>query len=269
MTIPYITPKQQEIPKLIYKFRFLNRLQIQTLLNHNYHKRIIDWLNDLVEKEYLENLPKDNTFEQKSKPTIYRIGINGIRFLNIQDDCSKEIIKKLYKDKNRSDDFINQCMLLANIYLSLIKKNVNNDKMIYEITTNSDLVNSNSYFHFLKELNTDLVYKETKRMKSRSSYTYNLLTVFEETLPRYSIRKTLRNYLAFYQSSEWENETGKTFPIVLFICPTKLDLIYAKRFTKKLLEEEQNPKGFDIRFTTADEVKKFGVTSSGIWEEVK
>jgi hypothetical protein len=269
MTIPYITPKQQEIPKLIYKFRFLNRLQIQTLLNHNYHKRIIDWLNDLVEKEYLENLPKDNTFEQKSKPTIYRIGINGIRFLGIQDDCSKEIIKKLYKDKNRSDDFIDQCILLADIYLSLIKKSVNNDEAIYEITMNSDLVNSNSYFHFLKELNPDLIYKETKKVKNRSSYTYNLLTVFETMLPRYSIRKILRNYFIFYQSSEWENETGKTFPILKFICPTKSDLIYAKRYTKKLLEDYQNPTDLHIQFAIAGEVKKFGVTSSGIWEEVK
>jgi len=264
MTIPYITPKQQEIPKLIYKFRFLNRLQIQTLLNHNYHKRIIDWLNDLSEKGYLEKLPKDNTFEQKSKPTIYSIGINGIRFLGIQDDCSEEIIKKLYKDKNRSDDFINQCMLLADIYLSLTKKDVNNNKTIYEITTNSDLVNSNSYFYFLKELSPDLIYKETKKVKSRSSHTFNLLTIFEETLPRYSVRKILRNYFIFYQSSEWENETGKTFPIVLFICPTKSDLIYAKRYTKKLLQDYQNPTDLHIQFTIADEIKKFGVTSSGI-----
>jgi hypothetical protein len=78
MTIPYITPKQQEIPKLIYKFRFLNRIQIQTLLNHKYHKRIIDWLNDLVGKEYLEKLPKGNTFEQRSKLTMkMRIPVNN------------------------------------------------------------------------------------------------------------------------------------------------------------------------------------------------
>jgi hypothetical protein len=269
MTIPYITPKQQEIPKLIYKFRFLNRLQIQTLLNHNYHKRIIDWLNDLVAKEYLEKVPKNNTFEERSKPTIYRIGINGIRFLSIQDDCSKEIIKKLYKDKDRSDGFIDQCILLANIYLSLIKKNVNNDKVTYEITTNSDFVNSNSYFHFLKELNPDLIYIETKRMKSRSSYTYNLLTVFEETLPRYSIRKILHNYFAFYQSSEWENNINKIFPFVLFICPTKSDLIYAKRYAKKLLQDYQNPTDLHVQFATASEVEKLGVTSSEIWEEVK
>ena len=52
MTIPYITPKQQEIPKLIYKFRFLNRIQIQTLLNHKDKRRINSWLKDLSEKEY-------------------------------------------------------------------------------------------------------------------------------------------------------------------------------------------------------------------------
>ena len=268
MTIPYITPKQQEIPKLIYKFRFLNRPQIQKLLNHNYHKRIIDWLNDLVEKEYVENLPKDNTFEQRTKPTIYRIGINGIRFLDIQDDCSKEIIKKLYKDKNRSDAFIDQCIFLCDIYLSLTEKNVNNDKVTYEVTTNSDLVNSNSYFHFLKELNPDMIYIETKKVKSRSSHTYNLLTVFETTLPRYSIRKILRNYFIFYQSSEWENMTGKTFPILKFICPTKSDLIYAKRYTKKLLEDYQSPTNLHIKFLTVDEVKKFGIIGE-IGEEVK
>jgi hypothetical protein len=268
MTIPYITPKQQEIPKLIYKFRFLNRIQIQTLLNHKDKRRINSWLKNLSEKEYLENLPKDNTFEQKSKPTIYRIGINGIRFLGIQDDCSEEIIKNLYKDKNRSDDFIDQCIFLCDIYLSLTEKNVNNDKVTYEITMNSDLVNSNSYFHFLKELNPDLVYKETKKIKSRSSHTYNLLTVFETTLPRYSIRKILRNYFIFYQSSEWENMTGKTFPIVLFICSTKTDLIYAKRYTKKLMQDYQNPTNLHIKFLTVDEVKKFGIIGE-IGEEVK
>jgi len=105
-------------------------------------------------------------------------------------------------------------------------------------------------------------------VKSRSSHTYNLLTVFETTLPRYSIRKILRNYFIFYQSSEWENMTGKTFPIVLFICSTKTDLIYAKRYTKKLMQDYQNPTNLHIKFLTVDEVKKFGIIGE-IGEEVK
>lgn len=259
MTIPYITPKQQKIPKLIYKFRFLNRLQIQKHLDHKDKRRVNSWLKDLCEKEYLEKVPKDNTFEQRTKLTIYRIGINGIRFLGIQDDCSPEIIKKMYKDKNRSDNFINKCILLSDIYLTL------KTDVLDEIITTSDLISPESPLHFLQDLNPDLVYKKTK---NRSSHTYNLLTVFETTLPRYSIRKTLRNYFDFYQSSEWEENTGKTFPIVLFICSTKSDLIYSKRYTKKLLEEYQKPADLHVRFTTVDEVKEYGITGE-IWEEAK
>lgn len=262
MTIPYITPKQQEIPKLLYKFRFLNRLQIQKHLGHKDKRRINSWLKDLSEKEYLEKVAKDNTFEQRTKLTIYRIGINGIRFLGIQNDCSSEIIKKLYKDKNRSDNFINKCILLSDVYLTL-KINVS-----FEIITSDDLISPEFHFHFLKDFSPDLVYKETKKTKSKSKHIYNLLTVFETTLPRYSIRKSVRNYFDFYQSSEWEENTGKTFPIVLFICPTKTDLIYVKRYSKKLLEENQSPEDLRIRFSTVDEVKEFGITGE-IWEEVE
>lgn len=248
MTIPYITPKQQEIPKLIYKLRFLNRLQIQKLLSHKDKRRVNSWLKDLSEKQYLERVAKDNTFEERTKLTIYRIGINGIRFLGIQDDCSSKIINKLYKDKDRSDNFINKCILLSDIYITL-KTDVS-----YEIITGSDLISPEFPLHFLQDLSPDLVYRETK---NRSNHTYNLLTVFETTLPRYSIRKKLRSYFDFYQSSQWENEIGKTFPIILFICTTKADLIYAKRYTKKLLEENQNPTDLHIQFATVDEVKEF------------
>src|SRR3989344_6235671 len=155
MTIPYITPKQQQIPKLIYTFRILNRLQIQKILKHKDKRRINSWLKDLVEKEYLEKIPKDSTFEERTKLTIYRIGMNGIRFLNTQDDCLPEIIKKLYKDKNRSDNFINQCILLADIYLELKNKST-------VLLTRSDYIKSDSPFNFLVELNPNLVYTEKR-----------------------------------------------------------------------------------------------------------
>lgn len=53
MTLTKITKKQQSTLTILYQFRFLNRIQIQKLLHHKYHKRIIDWLNDLTENEYI------------------------------------------------------------------------------------------------------------------------------------------------------------------------------------------------------------------------
>lgn len=266
MIIPYITPKQQEIPKLIYKFRFINRLQIQKLLNHKDKRRINSWLKDLVEKEYLEKVPKDNTFEERTKLTIYRIGINGIKFLNSQDGYSEEIIRRLYKDKDRSKTFILDCQFLADIYLEL--KAQNKDGVSYEVTTNSDLVNTDSLLHFLMDLNPSLVYKEVKKHKKKTTNQYYLLELFETTLPKHSVRKRIRTYLDFYHSNEWEDNISKTFPTIKFICPTKPDLIYVKRYTKKLLEENDNPEDLHIQFSTVDEVKKSGVTEIS-WEEAE
>ncbi len=267
MTIPYITPKQQEIPKLLYKFRFINRLQIQKLLHHKYHKRIIDWLNDLVEKKYLEKVPKANSFEERTKLTVYRIGINGIRFLKTQKDCSEKIIRKLYKDNDRSDNFISNCQLLADICLDLKEQNKDGD-MSYEVIMSSDLINTESPFHFLIDLNPSLVYKEIKKYGRGTKSSYFLLEAFETTLPGYSINKRIRAYLEFYYTNEWEDNMSKTFPTLKFICPTKADLINTKRYTKKLLEENDNPEDINIEFATIDEIKKSGIVEA-IWEEVE
>ncbi|MDO8619496.1 MAG: replication-relaxation family protein [Candidatus Daviesbacteria bacterium] len=269
MTIPYITPTQQEIPKLIYKFRFLNRLQIQKLLNHKYHNRINDWLNSLTKKQYIEKLPQKNTFEERTKLTIYRIGINGIRFLKTQDDISSGLLRKLYRDKDRSDNFINnQCLFLADIYLDLREQSTKSGSVSYEVTTASEFASTDSPFYFLTELAPHLIAKRKEKQQKKTTGRYHLLEIFEPTLPRYSIRKRLRTYLEFFYSNEWANNTDNTaFPIIFLICPTKPFLIYVKRFTKKLLEEEQNPEDLDIQFTIADQVKEFGVTGAS-WEEV-
>ena len=54
MTKPLdITTKQITIINLIFRFRFLDRLQIQKFLKHKDETRTNRWLKDLIEKEYL------------------------------------------------------------------------------------------------------------------------------------------------------------------------------------------------------------------------
>ena len=261
--MPYITPKQQQILKLIYKFRFLNRLQIQRFLNHKNHKRILDWLNDLIEKEYIEKVPKLNTFEERTKLTVFRIGANGIRFLKPQEDCYPEIIQKLYRDNNRSDNFINHCILLADIYLELQSKNKNIAKISDTVTINSEFVNPDSPFNFLTDLNPNLVYEE--RGTQRKSNKYCLLEVFEKTLPRYSMRKRLRDYIDFYYSFEGEDNLDSEFPDIKLVCNTKADLIYLKRYARTLFEDDK-PEDLKIHFSKVDDIFKYGLTGD-VWEE--
>ena len=264
MTIPYITQKQQEIIKLHNQYRFINTKQIQSFLKHKDKKTINIWLKDLREKHYLE-WDYSTKFGENTKPAIYHIGINGIRFLKTQDDYSINVIQKLYRDGKREDSFKQRCILIADACLNLIQKSTSTPGTTFSFETQSDYTNENSLYHFLTETEIEPSLCFVKRKSSRK--TYYLVDVFDDTLPAYRVRKRLRNYFDLYQSSQLENATGKTFPIALFICPTKANLIYAKRHTKKLLEQYQDPTDLHIRFATVDEVKEFGITGE-IWEEV-
>jgi hypothetical protein len=173
------------------------------------------------------------------------------------------VIRKLYRDKDRSENFINRCFLLADATLTLRNKSI--DGVIYSATTESDYSNNASSFHFLCELNPALIFIKQKHTRMK----YYLVEVLEPTLPRYSIRKRMRTYVDFYFSNDWENTmNNKPFPIILVICPTKALMIATKRYTKKLLEENQQPEYLHISFTTTDEVTKHGITGK-IWEEVE
>lgn len=79
MTLKKHTNKQTEILNLIHKYRFLNRIQIQTFLNHKNKKNINTWLNDLNEKKLIKTVgsktikPPENKLAVKSV-TIYSRG---------------------------------------------------------------------------------------------------------------------------------------------------------------------------------------------------
>lgn len=258
MTLPKITNKQQEILILIYQFRFLNRVQIQALLNHKDYKTINQWLKDLTEKEYINRIYSDKAGENM-KPAIYYLNLNGVK-------CIKSLgfspvqIKKLNREKERSESFISKHILIADIWLDLQSKSDN--KIKFAAATSSDLTDPDYRYNFLAELGIDLLYAKI----SGSVKKYYLLEILEPTLPLYLIRKRIKNYFDFYFSNTWEDNTKENFPTVLVICPTLAMLISIKRFTKKILSEYDDTE-LRIEFATEQQVKASGIISE-IWEEI-
>src|SRR3990167_5046290 len=89
-----------------------------------------------------------------------------------------------------------------------------------------------------------------------------LLEIFDATLPRYRLRNRLKQYVTYLDEElgEWEDETyGDPLPIILLVCATLTDLIYAKRKTRGLMadiwdyDDEQRP---HIWFTTIDKLRE-------------
>ncbi|MGA2910832.1 MAG: hypothetical protein ABSE04_03495 [Candidatus Microgenomates bacterium] len=263
MKLPKQTPKEQEIIRQQYTYRFLSSTQIQKFLNHKSKGKINDWLPDLVKKEYLQRIYDPSKFLEKNQPAVYHIGINGIRWLKTQDWYDPAVLQKLYRDKNRSDTFIFTCQLIADICLDL--KNQTNNQMSFDWATESEYTDKKSTFYFtgmLSELHPHLVF--TKKVNNKMSY--YLMEILTTKLPAYRVRKRIRTYLEFLTECEWIGHI-KVAPEILFVCETKELLIRCKRYTKKLLieAEEENVR---MSFAQKDEVKKDGVTAE-VWEDVE
>jgi hypothetical protein len=262
--LPSITTKQQEILKLLYKYRFLDRKQIQALLGHKDKRRVISWLQDLREKECVAWQYDATDFAAKTKPAIYYLSLNGIRYLRDLDKYPGEELRKRYKESTRQQSFIDRCLLIADCCITLRVKGVGGVK--YEYRTESDYADPDDKYNFLIELKPHLL----SIKQHRDETTNYLLHIIDPMLPRYMIRKRLKDYVEFLAYGEWERETDDDEPpIILLTCPTVADLIYAKRRIRKLLEDEgiEGDESIKIRLATVDKVRARGVTSS-IWEEV-
>jgi hypothetical protein len=262
MNVPKITKKQQEILRLLYTYRFLNRIQIQTLLHHKSHKTISIWLSDLREKHYAEWIYSTD-FEKKSKPAIYYLGISGVRYLRTTGEYPVAEIRKRYR---RSEGFISRSTTLADISIELASKT--SGSVRYACQTYAEYALPVSTFHFLA--NSGSVYPDLCFTKHEGTATKTyLLELLDTTLPRYRVKRRLKNYVEYmdFNFDEWNRLSGEAErPIVLFICPTVGDLLYSKRLTRKLLESIPDSRSIHLKFASVDEVRRSGVISK-VWEE--
>lgn len=273
MKLPSITTKQQDVLQLLYLHRFLDRKQIQQAMNHKDKRRIISWLKDLREKHYVEWIYDGADFAEKTKPAIYYLGINGVRYLKtLQDDEDTPVypleeLRKRYKDNDRSRTFIDRSMLVVNCCLAVRESNkATIGKTSLTVIVETQYLYTNHDYHFLAEhevLRPNLcIVKKNKSGEITANY---LLEIFDASLPRYRMRYRLKKYVTYLDDQEWEADDVQ--PIILLVCPSITELIYAKRATKKLIDDTYAEDGeLRMRFTTVEQLKLNGIIGE-IWEE--
>jgi Fe-S oxidoreductase len=298
--LPKLTKKQQEILRLLYRFRFLNRIQIQAFLGHKDPKTINMWLRDLRAKGYVEWIYSTH-FAEKTKPAVYYQALNAVRHLrtltrSIKDDDGNvtvqptyppEELRKRYKEPTRSQAYVDRCTQVADCALALEREDDVNEakgkKLRYYYQTEADYLLERSYYHFVLDFDDepihphmiycqDKINKDGKEEQTLESY---ILEIFDLTLPRYRMKKCLSDYVKFLddEGDGWREQTNtEQLPIVLFVCPRMSDLIYAKRRTRKLVAdawywEDDDAERPRVRFTTADKLKQSGLLTKEIWEQ--
>lgn len=281
MNLPKVTKKQRDIVDLLYKYRFLNRIQIQAFLEHKDYKTINMWLRDLRAKQYVDWIYSTD-YGERTKPAIYYLSLNGIRKQK-ENDLPIEEVRKRYQDSSRSQTFIDRCVLIGDCAI-VLEQTETNDKYKHVMTnyfleTEADYM-CDYYFGFLvgnELIHPNLCYQQLVHNGSNESYPAEsyLLEIFDPSLPRYRIKKRLANYVHYLdeEAEDWKVETDtETLPIIQLVCPRTTDLIYAKRRTRGLIADlwefdDEGRADIHIQFTTIDKLKEFGVLDTSIWEE--
>lgn len=248
MNLPPITPAQIKILLLIYQFRFLNRLHIQSLLKHKDPHRIKSWLTDLTTKEYLTRI-YSNKFPENTKPAIYHLNLKSKKYLKQHEQINNKLLNRVYREKIRSRAFIDHYLFLADIYLSLISQNnENKDKLHFYTKTQ---LTEHSYL--LRPLPDAYIALTDEGSKTKRYF----IEIFEDQVPRFVVRKRIEQYIEYFESKEWETQTKNPFPIILLVCPNETGKKYISRFITKILEEDIV--GIVFSLTTREEVQKEGV----------
>lgn len=257
MILPKITSKQQEILLYLYKFRFLNTNQLQTIFKHKDPQRIKTWLRDLREKGYVTMDYNRKTFGENTKPAVYSLATKARHILKESKQCDLTVLNKIYKEKKRTKKFINRCIALADIYLFFLSQQKEKEELHF--FTESNLAR---YDYFPDPLPSAYIAVKTKNLTRRY-----FLDFFDDFTPPFVIRNRVKTYFNYSNNGSWEaNANNEPLPSILFICPTVSVKKHIYYYTKSLFEKNYEEK-FSLFLTTKETVKYN--KDNTIWEKVE
>lgn len=255
-----ITGKKHDIHIYLYKFRFLNTHHIQKLLNHKSKTYVNDWLIDLTNKKYIKRY-YSGKMRLNGLPAIYYLGLKGRKYLkDLRDEGHKEFklsqLDRVYKEEGNSLAFKIKWLSLVDAYLSLIKlTSTTGAKLTFytqvDLKGMKDLIDPAPDAYFVIE--------EKNKMVTRYFLEYAAIYISKEEM-----EEKVKNYISYFKSNNWQNNTGHSFPKIILIIPKKSSQTSLNKFIK----EQLNEKSVDMDFylSNRQEIKQYGVNKQTLHE---
>ena len=231
-TVYKLKNREKEIIDNLLRFRFLNRPQIQTMLNHKYKEKVIRWLNNLTKRGYIFRIYSK---EFAAVPSIYCLNKGSVPYLK-EKGIEERIIKRFYKEITRSQTFRDRSILIADIYLNLQKQT---RKASLNFYTQMDLENIDHLPN-----NPPHAYFSIK-VKNKLTKRY-FLEVFDPQPPRFWMIERVGQYIEYFQSYEWQDNASTKFPEVILVAPDEK----SERYLKKQVREQSEDEEILFRITT-------------------
>lgn len=220
---------QIAVLQLLWRFRFASSEQVarhQAKSNSKAIQKRLKILEDqgLIAKRY------DKSYKLRGKPAAYYLMPDGARMLTVHKPRKNDEpinIKRLYKDKEASEGFIEHCKNVLGVYLTLKALYSAKDRLNY--FTKAHL--SYEKYDFMPSPLQDACI----RIKTSKGDRYFFLDIFEDSQPFFVLIRRIKKYLEYAGSGEWGryDEDGG-LPTILFVVQNKS---VHKRLRKRLAKE--------------------------------
>lgn len=241
--------RQDQILYYLYRFRFLTRLQLQQFLNHKSFNRIIVWLNELTENNYIRRYynPKMVTV-----PAIYSLGTKGRTYLQNNPqfkDIKNNLLDRVWKEHRYSDQFKKHCVFIAHLYLSLLELTQKTNAKL-NFRTKTDLYGVNKLISPAPDSYFTIEEKDGKIKRY-------FLDLFDDFPAEAALKKRVKEYLEYYEEEIWQNKTNTPFPNIILIAPDTRFKNYLNRYILKMLNDEPEPAFY---LCTSQDIRQYGIT---------
>ncbi len=252
------TTKQIEILKLIYKFRFLNRTQLQSILNHKQKQKIIIWLNQLTEQKYLKRY-----FDKRlaTVPAAYSLGSMARKYFlknpELYKDITAPLLSRVWRESSSTQKFKKHCMLVADIYISLLNLIRKDDKGKLTFFTKTDL--KGVQYLILPEPDVYFTLEDPTGLIKRY-----LLDIFDDLPPRMILRKRIKQYFSYFEKNYWQDHMKHDFPEIIIVCPDTTSKNYLNVFIKRMLKEKMEDLSFYLALR--EEIANQGLSSHVLYK---
>ena len=229
-TTQQLTNDQLTLLALILKFRFITRQSLSMLYAKT--KPSMDTYRRLKLLENVEMISKrfDKSYRLLAKPAAYYMLPKGVNELSKNSDASerKRRVKSIYKNRLVSEQFIDQCLDIFRLYITL---NTYNDGL--KFFTKADLGHED-FTYFPMPLPDAYI-----KLANGSHFFVELNYAYQ---PFFVVTRAVKRYIDYHETGIWKG-TRTEFPILLFIVDTAN--------TQKQLHKHINTNFLDIKIYTA------------------
>lgn len=214
---------------MLYTFRFASSEQVARYSGKKNSKHVQKRLKILEDQGYIAK-HYDKSYKLKGKPAAYYLTPKGARALIQYDppeDDEPVNIKRIYKDKDISENFIQHSLNILSIYLQL--DGLYDDKLRFFTKT---LLSFEKYEYFPQPL-PDAFISVRGGTQGKGKARRYFLNIFEDNEPFFVLIRRIKKYLEYAGSGEWAT-TEMELPVILMVAENKS---VHKRLRKRIAKE--------------------------------